>query len=780
MPVRSAGMISAQTRTQSDEQLEQPAQSAASTTHTTIRSKGSILDHQGPRGGHPPRPWATGATATEIAETPTATATTAQSSTSVMNPDSLTCSGMRYPSSSLPHRSIDPDSLAASDSRLSDLLQRVQRLENSSSTMGRTGDSVDSLASSLPTRSQTSWEDSLARNAHSRFQVRPPEWQVVLNKPRDLGRNGRMGEAPDFAAIISCYSAIVGKESQKFPAHEPEIAAQYAEAGELMLKCKNIARRLKMDRPSRDLPPVSPDPGFRLHLVPSSRAVADAMAKLYFQCFESTHRILHVPTFWADYQRYWDHPEAVTNQLRFKVLLVIAIGSSLYDHGDSNTALRNMEMVRPWIYAAEAWLAGPLEKDRLDIGGLQIYCLSIIARQIFSVGGDLVWISMGSLIHRAMQIGLHRDPKHLPSVPLLQSELRRRLWATILDLVVQASLDAWMPPRISFDEFDTEPPSNVNDDEMDESTLEIMPHPRTTFTTTSTQLALLDSLPVRLRIVQLLNGPHSEPSYSGVLAISSELTEALQKCSSLGMMKAKDQDQGPSHTMNHDQEAMPCPTPFHRSLLDYLVRRFMIPLHYFFSNQARSNPLFHYSLKLSLDAALALISPEPDPDGTFSRLMATGGGLFREGLRCAITAISLELLAHVGAQQQNGTLHRAPQHRELIKGAVRDLIALSEERIRHGETNVKSHMFLSMSLAQVEAVEAGVDIKLPIARSATESLRFCHEILSARAEASLPVEESEFVGAVEGMDGATPGSMGFEDYGMDWDWESFLPNAGFS
>lgn len=156
--------------------------------------------------------------------------------------------------------------------------------------------------------------------------------------------------------------------------------------------------------------------------------------------------------------------------------------------------------------------------------------------------------------------------------------------------------------------------------------------------------------------------------------------------------------------------------------------------------------------------------------------------MFREGLRCAITALSLELLSHVGAQQENGTLHRAPQHRELLKRAVRDLIALSEERIRHGETNVKSHMFLCMILAQVEAVEAGLGVELAIARSATDSLRFCHGILNARAEASLPVEELEFVGAMEGLDGATPGSMGFESYGMDgdWDWDSFLPAVGSS
>ena len=47
----------------------------------------------------------------------------------------------------------------------------------------------------------------------------------------------------------------------------------------------------------------------------------------------------------------------------------------------------------------------------------------------------------------------------------------------------------------------------------------------------------------------------------------------------------------------------------------------MIPLHYSFSNQAHTNPLFHYSLQVSLDAALAIISPEPDTG--FAQLITT-------------------------------------------------------------------------------------------------------------------------------------------------------------
>lgn len=602
-----------------------------------------------------------------------------------------------------------------------------------------------------------------------------------------------MGEAPDFAAIIGCYSVMLGKTSNNDLSHEPEINELLVESGELLVESKHIAQRLKRGRPSRLAPTPSDAPKLGQRLVPPLRERADAMAKLYFESFESTYRILHAPTFWADYEKYWQGLESVTNAVYLEILLVIAIGSSVYNHGDSRAVLDNMEMARPWIYAAENWLAGPLEKDRLDIGGCQVYCLTIMARQIFSVGGDLIWMSMGSLLHRAMQVGLHREPRHLPGVSVFHAELRRRLWATILDMVVQASLDASMPPRISLDEFDIEPPSNINDEEMNESTTIIVPHPRTTFTSTSVQLTLLDTLPVRLGIVKYLNGLHSEQSYSAVLSLSSQLTSALRMCNSLSMIKAQPQNQ--AH--KGDKEANTTTTsssltPFHRNLLDYLVRRFMMPLHMFFATQSRSNPRFHYSLTLSLDAALALVSPatatttttssfENDDNALlFARLLSTAGGLFREGLRAAMTAISLELLVHVTTQQASGTLHREPQHRAVLKDAVRDLLALASRRVQHGETNIKGHMFLSMVLAQVKAVEAGARagdgaVERAVARGAVESLRFCRDVLRARADGMALVggEETEF--DAEAVDAVDVAGLEFEVYGMDWNWEFLLP-----
>lgn len=480
------------------------------------------------------------------------------------------------------------------------------------------------------------------------------------------------------------------------------------------------------------------------------------MVELYFQCFESAHRILHEPTFWAEYQSYWVSPATVPAGLRIKILLVIAIGFGVSTHGGVDDA--HSTMVHQWIYCAQNWLSGPLEKDRLNITGMQVHCLTILARQIFSIGGDLVWVSMGSLVHRAMQIGLHRDPRHLPKISLLQAEVRRRLWATILDMVAQTSLDSAMPPRISFDEFDTEAPSNINDHEIDEST-EILPlHPRNVFTSTSIQLILFDTLRLRLRVLQLINGLHSELYYPDVLTLSSEITEAYRACNKF-----------------LDDNANSGVTSFHRTLLEFMLRRFLLPLHCPFASKARDNELFYYSRKVSLDTALAMTCPEPDE--RFSRLLSTGGGLFREGMRCALTVITFELISQAGVQSLDGTLERNSQSRDILKQVIQSRISLSLDRVRQGETNIKAHTYLSMVLSLVEAIETGISPSLKIANSARDSLELCHGLLQARLESTtVPYADHHGVMPISPYRGHEEYDLGL-DLDLDMDFDFFLPQA---
>ncbi|KAI0097760.1 hypothetical protein GGR51DRAFT_540221 [Nemania sp. FL0031] len=622
-------------------------------------------------------------------------------------------------------KTLNPSRPRETASDFNDLWWRVQRLEELSASspvrgLGETGRHI------------------LTRQAGLR------DSEITLKKTRLLRWSDWMGTAPEFQHVYKCFEAArTGGEGTSF--QNEETKALLAEVDDLYEKCKRIAKALKVNRPSRCL--SSPKPS----LEPPPRMIADTMIALYFQSFEPVHRILHQPSFQAEYQTFWAHPESITTGQRLKILLVIGIGSSLRDDAGPDSDLRRG--VQQWIYTAQAWLSGPLEKDRLDVHGLQIHCLTTLARQIFSVGGDLVWMSIGSLINSAMQIGLHRDPKHLPSMSLLEAEVRRRLWYTILEFLVQSSLDSALPPRISSDDFDTEPPSNNNDDEIDESTTALQPHPRWAYTRTAMQLLLIDSLPSRLRLVQLLSGLHSELAYPDVLKLSSEILSACQACAKF--------------TNENRQTAI---TTFQRNMCDQLVRRFLIALHCPFASEARKNPLFHYSQKVALDTALSLISPEPDE--YFSRLLATGGGMYREGFRCAIATITLQLLVQAQAQREDGTFQSSTRQLDVLKQAVNDITTLSWERIRQGETNIKGPMFLGIVLAVANSPDGSASCEAAMAKSARDSLTLCHQILEARARAVPLVSPFDTSLTSSSLDGE-PNS-----FGLDFNLEFFFPNSG--
>lgn len=527
----------------------------------------------------------------------------------------------------------------------------------------------------------------------------------------------------------------------------PEVKAVLAEAGEVLQKCKRLARSSKVWRPSRLFGVQDYD------LTPPPREVADIMAREYFQYFESGLRVLHIPSFWSSYEEFWKNPNSVKIETRIIILLVIAIGSSFQDRNAAATdKVPSIPQIHQWIYAAQTWLAGPLEKDRLDMGGLQAYCLLIMARQIYSVGGDLVWMSLGSLLHRAMQLGMHYDPKHFHQMSIFTSELRRRLWYTILELLMQAALDTAMPPRISPDEFDTEPPSNINDSDLHPDTKTLHPRPDSEYTDTFVHLQLINSLLPRIRIIRYLNSIKTDLSYPEAMTLSSALSAAHRK--STQALQA--------HTAQT--------TPFQRNMVDFLIRRFVVPLHSPFACEARTSPAFHYSLKACTEASLALICPEPD--ARFSRILEFGGGLFREGLRSANTAISLDLIIQTKTQQVDGTLHRTRTYRGALKQSVFDMLELCNKRIYSGETNVKSYVFLAMVLAMTDAMENGVPTEIRVADSARDALTHCYGVLesSIGSRATNTPTEAGFSST-----GLEEGFMGM-DMGMDF----FFSDVGFS
>lgn len=509
---------------------------------------------------------------------------------------------------------------------------------------------------------------------------------------------------PQFTHVLAWYSAVtetppllpISTPDAGGPSfNSPETFQLVQDAQQAFQEYKAVLKGIKLNQAASLAAIAASTPSLKLPLRDDARKLAEC----YFKSFEPIYRILHGPTFWIEFDEFWSLEDTHSNSIRFKILLVVAIGSSMETTSDRIKDMRIMAI--QWVRDADAWLQAASKKDVLSLSGIQLHCLIILARQILAINTDFVWASVGSLLHKAMQAGLHRDPKHLPRMPLLRAELRRRLWATVLEILLQSSLDAEMPPRISVDDFDTEPPANIDDQDLDDSTTVAPEYPEQRYTSTSMQIALLELAPIRLRILSLVHAFRSEPRFADVMSLSMELSKAYHRVEAhLGTSVG-------SGSMS-----------LHKSLFYSSVCRFFFPLHLPFATIAQRNPEFYYSLKISIDIAKAFIRLERQSE-PFHRYLSQSDGPLSNTFMAAFTVIGYELLQPPSA---NAIIQRDEAYLDTLREIQSQILDLVEDQLKLGGFRIKTHLFLSILQANQEAIHGGL-VGLELARAVANAAK---------------------------------------------------------
>ncbi|KAB8229639.1 putative C6 transcription factor [Aspergillus alliaceus] len=536
----------------------------------------------------------------------------------------------------------------------------------------------------------------------------------IVSKTRLFGPGHWMSTIPLLKGLPTLepvsHSASPFCQSFRGVCYEPDCSIVEAVA-----QCKQLARDMKKQLPSRSPLPAG------IHQSFPNRLVMKELIDLYFNTFESCYRILHLPSFRAEYECYTQQPETAHPSSVVKISLVMSIAAAL--HCDSTLRFDLRVKAQRWIHISHTWLSAPLEKDRLTIDGIQIHCLLLLARQVNRIGADLVWISSGSLIRMAMQMGLHQDPTRLGPMSLLEKELRRRLWYTILEINVQSALDSGMSASITVNEYTTQPPSDLGDDELEEVNQHKPPTKRVSYPTpTSFQCLLANSVPLRLVATTVINSLQEGPPYDQVLSLGSELASACRNVAALVDKHASLED-GPS------------PNEFRYGWCDHLHRRFLLCLHLPYAVQAKQSPLYSYSMKVCLEASQDLVSLLEN--NSYHRLLLIGGGMFRDIITRSALVIFLELVTQLEDDSSTYSKKRNRLRREPLIADARKVVRYAHDRMCYGETNVRCYLFTCMAMAQTEAMLDGRSTKDDILNAARSSLAVCHGILKSMAAGAL-------------------------------------------
>ncbi|KAI1207482.1 uncharacterized protein F4807DRAFT_434741 [Annulohypoxylon truncatum] len=477
-----------------------------------------------------------------------------------------------------------------------------------------------------------------------------------------------------------------------------------------IMTCKLLARSIKA---RRILPWTQGQYGQFL----PARSVADKLIDAYLRTFESVYRIIHVPTTRRAYNSLWENSGLVSSAHVVQLQLCLAIGACFYDE-----AFSFRPQALQWVREAEHWLAAS-GKLRSTVFDIQTMCLLQLARQTSQhLPEHQVWASSGALVRAAMADGLHRDPARLLNIPGSEIDVRRRLWATILELVLDSSIDAGGPPMISSDDFDCSLPLNLNDDELDiDCDGKIVPHDLTEYTDTSIQIALGRTHAIRLSVAKYVNCVKANHSHEETQRLSSELMNAYRS------------------VVKYLYSLSPQPSKFQQRYCEFVFARYIFALHIPYMPRALKDPAqFYCSRTLCVDTALRFVTsflpltsslqepliatmnkilPFEEHCGDIDRLFLCGGGPFRSIPWKCFTVIAADLAALLRQAHdtspwmsvvpfcQTHSCSRA--HSIELITLLREAAKLTKKRIYAGHHNAKDIVWVNVNLAGIEAAMEG-------------------------------------------------------------------------
>ncbi|KAK1540879.1 fungal specific transcription factor [Colletotrichum paranaense] len=418
-----------------------------------------------------------------------------------------------------------------------------------------------------------------------------------------------------------------------------------------------------------------------------------------------------------------EYRASVNHECIVRLQLCFALGALTYD---------DLFSLRPyalqWIYETQSWLTNA-EKSQPSISGIQIMCLLQLAQQTTeSLYGDRISALSGNLLRSAICIGLHRDPIGLPRMLPFQIEIRRRLWTTVLELVLEASIESGQPVLISSEDFDCSLPSNLNDDQLHcESTVRPIPKNPSLHTDSSLQIALGQSLTLRLTIAKLWNKVKQEANYATVLQLGLQLTATRQILTTT------------LKNLGKNTSLLTC------HMCEMVLMRYVFALH--LPYMLLPDSVFSHSRRECIDAALHLTyrtMPVSDTNESlsellqqandedycpeFGRLIVCGSGSLRSAQHIAISVIAADLNTMISERGKiaTGSALRVVEERWLLKAGV----AWARRRIEAGQENVKDYVFFAIVLAATEAVLKGKPVEDEMTERCKEAIADAKTLLS--------------------------------------------------
>ncbi|CAO2648217.1 Nn.00g074840.m01.CDS01 [Neocucurbitaria sp. VM-36] len=266
------------------------------------------------------------------------------------------------------------------------------------------------------------------------------------------------------------------------------------------------------------------------------RPVVDRLVSRYFNVLDIAPGLVHSAHFLREYEKFWEAPQDAPIMWVGLLFSMICLSAQLQQASlappDSVQSPSRTPILAPEdpvdVYRAKTvqclllghyTMGGPYVLETLILYFLS-ECFNLKDMEIG------IWVLSGTIMRIAVHMGYHRDAKHFPTISPFAGEMRRRAWATLVQLDFSISTQLGLPTLIKESQTDTAEPRNLYDSDFDESTIELpQSRPVSEVTPTLYVLAKLQLISVGLKVANVAAEPRTH-SYTDVLELDRQITEA--------------------------------------------------------------------------------------------------------------------------------------------------------------------------------------------------------------------------------------------------------------
>ncbi|ROW10740.1 hypothetical protein VPNG_05081 [Cytospora leucostoma] len=259
-----------------------------------------------------------------------------------------------------------------------------------------------------------------------------------------------------------------------------------------------------------------------------SKLICDRLLDAYIAMSEGLYRVVHVPSFKAEYEAFWAQA-GVSDAFLPRLMCMLSLGARFETDTRGLSHDRADGIHAPTACAlARAWLDGLRGKQLVAIDTLQCEVLHLHASRMMSPRNQESWTQLGFIVRMAMTMGLHRDPDEFPQIRPFYAELRRRLWYTVIDMDLHVALACNLPCAVREGEYSCRPPSNLDDNDIFPDMAKLPPSkPIDEYTNSQLQAYASRTLTHRIRVSSIINRLDTIRDFQEVLDCGSKLEQLL-------------------------------------------------------------------------------------------------------------------------------------------------------------------------------------------------------------------------------------------------------------